>query len=235
MLNTLRALVFAGLSLTAVQSHAQYVPIDFTSQTFNSMNITAGYLLNKSMLDGASAQAAKPAPVSKQVATTTSGNSNVAHELAQSFPESDRAAAEESFSKLLQAFAQLESSLGVAHGDAAVAMACLVIGSYEAYHDETLDPATYKPVISQLQNAMAKDASFAGLDAGVRRAQYERMAILGMYVLATRDTLRRQPSANRTNELRQAAAGYLRQLQLDPETMSIDESGIEVGDEPTVP
>lgn len=222
------------LWMVATSAHAQYVPMDFTSQTFNAMNISSSYLLNKTLLDNARAtprgsrpQVGAAGATAPAQSTVTTGASDAARELAESFPQSQRAAARKTFEQLLHGFAAIESSLGITHGDAAAATACLVIGAFESYHDVTLDQATYQPVIRQLQSAMSADPRFAGLPAPERRALYERMAILGMYVISTRAALAGNPGgAQDKARLRDAAAGYLRYLQLDPALLSIDKRGL---------
>jgi hypothetical protein len=214
------------LCLTALPAQAQYVPMDFSAQTFTSMNISAGYLLSKSALDSSQRAAS---PKGAAASTTTQGRSNVPQELAQSFPAAERKKAEQSFSDLLRGFAQIEKHLGLQSGDLAGAMACLVIGSYEGYHDKTVDPNYYQPVIRQLRAAMAQDPRFAKLPHHERRALYERMAVLGMYVTSARLTLTKQPDAAQSQRLRESAAGYLRYLQLDPATLQISANGLALG------
>lgn len=224
MKSVLHSVVPFILLLAASAAPAQYVPMDFTSQTFNSMNLSSSYVLNQSMLENA-----KSARQSESVgaSTITTGHSDAARDLAAHFPESHRGAAHTTFKQLLAGFAAIETSLGTAHGDTAVAMACLIIGSYEAYHDRTLDPVTYQPVIRQLQAAIASDAAYAALPAQKRRALYEHAAILGMYVTSARAAQARQlASAADRARLRAAAEGYLRSLQLAPERLSIDARGV---------
>lgn len=214
------------LAAATGSAHAQYVPMDFTSQTFSAMNISAGAMLNQSLIASASPERERSAAQPGKVSTLTRGRSTAAHDLALGYPAAQRAAAERSFAQLLDAFRAIEAQVGEAHGDAAVALACVVIGAYEAYHDETLAASTYPPVIAQLRAAMAVDPAFGALDAGGRRALYERLAIVGMYLLGTRQALANAPTAGDASRLREAAAKYLAELKLDPDGIEIGEVGI---------
>lgn len=211
-------LVTVWVGLAALSAHAQYVPVDFSMQTFTAMNISAGSLLTAPSLKGRSATRSPP------TSTVSQGRANVARELAQSAPPAERKAAEQTFAALLERYAAIEKQLGVEPGDVAGAMGCLIIGSYEGYRDVLVDPSHYQPVIRQLRSAMAGDAAFAKLSSSERRALYERMAILGMFVLELHQAARGDRA--KAAKLREGAAGYLRGLQLDPASLSIGPSGL---------
>lgn len=203
-LRTITTTLVAACALAA-QAQAQYVPVDFSSQIFNAMNIHSAYVLNK-ICSMRPTQPQRTAPPVNPPPLITKGSANAAHRLAAGFPAEHQAEAEKQMALLLTQFGQIESQIGLTHGDAGGALACLVIGSYEAYRDTTLDQALYPPVIRQMQTALRGSPKFTDGSEASRRSLYEETAILGMYVIATRLQLKTRRDPATAQRLREAAA-----------------------------
>lgn len=223
---TLQILILSGvMALSARPARAQYVPVDFTQQTFAAMNIASAFVLS----DAALKEGADRGPRAKRSArtsTVTTGRGSAAERLAASYPENVRAEARRTLASLLTAYAQVEKSLDVPRGDAAASLALLVVASFEAYRDTNVEPRYLGGLITQLRGAMAGDARFGKASPAERREVYEQTAILGMLVAVTRANLARKPDPATARRLREAARGYLRELSLDPDAIQIDERGL---------
>lgn len=159
--------------------------------------------------------------------TITAGKAAMAHKLAEAYPAARRAEAEQLFGQLLASYKQLERSLALSPGDAAGAVALLVVASYEAYAETSVDPSVYQPVIAQLRGAIAASPEFGKATAAERRALYEETAILGMFVALVRAELVKRPDPTTAGNLRDAAKRYLVELvKRDPDTLEITPAGI---------
>jgi uncharacterized protein (TIGR03382 family) len=197
---------------------AQYAPVDFTQQTFAAMNLASSYQLSMAALGSRRGQNA-PVP------TITRGDAAVPKKLAASYPPSHRATAERALAALLEAYPAVEDKLGVPRGDVGAAVAFFIVACYEAYRDETIDPAVYKSVIDQIRPVLAESSRFAKASAKDRRTLYEQMAILGMLVTMTRLDLEKHPDRTKSEALRQASRDYLLAFAVDPEALQLGASG----------
>lgn len=212
------------MALGAHPAAAQYVPVDFSQQTFAAMNLSSSFMLGQAALQGAG-QGERP-KARTRASTLTSGRSNAAERLAAAYPENLRPEARRSLAGLLTAYAQVEKSLGVPRGDAAGSVALLIVASFEAYRDVTVDQRHYEGIVTQLRGALATDARFGKASPAERRDLYEQTAILGMLVAVTRANLAGKPDPATARRLRDAARGYLVELSLDPDAIQIDERGL---------
>lgn len=218
--------LLAVLALGAGPAAAQYVPVDFSQQTFAAMNLSSSFVLSQAALEGAGGGDRPKARA--RTSTVTTGRSSAADRLAAAYPEHVRADARRSLGALLTAYAQVEKSLGVPRGDAAGSVALLIVASFEAYRDVTVEPRHYEGIVTQLRGALAADARFGKASPAERRDVYEHTAILGMLVAVTRANLVQKPDPATARRLREAARGYLKELSLDPDAIQIDERGLSV-------
>jgi hypothetical protein len=144
------------------------------------------------------------------------GNANIPKALAASYPKPHRATAERALTTLLDAYPKVEKELGAERGDLPTAVAFFVVVCFEAYHEASVDPTAYPTIVRQVRDALAGSSAFARASAAEHRALYEQMAILGMLVAMT----------PKSQERREASAGYLKLFSLDPDAIAIGESGI---------
>lgn len=231
---TLRiAAVAVVMALGARPAAAQYVPVDFSQQTFAAMNLSASFTLDQAALQRGGGRGERPK--ARAASTVTTGRSNAAERLAAAYPEHLRGEARRSLGALLTAYAQVEKSLGVPRGDAAGSVALLLVASFEAYRDATVDSRHYEGLMNQLRAALASDARFGKASPAARREVYEQTAILGMLVAVTRANLARKPDPDTARRLRDAARGYLVELSLDPDAIQIDERGLSVASAAAAP
>lgn len=224
-------LVLATVIALAQPAWAQYVPMDFSSQTFNSMNLSSSYVLSSSMLrssarGGSRARAARVRTARVDpVSTVTTGGSGAIRSLAAAYPRAKRGEVEGNLRTLLAGFSKLEDAVGVPSGDAAGAMAALIIGSYTVLHGEIPDEHV-QTVIAQLRGAMRVDPRFVRMKMTQRRELYEKLAIVSMMVMGTHFALSQRPDPAMAARLHDAAEAYLEELSLDPERLVIDASGL---------
>jgi len=191
----------------------------------------SGYVLQQLAYDSAQrvvqSGGQRKASASARTSTITTGKTTMAHELAAAYPAERRAESEKLFGDLIASYGKLERSLSLPPGDAAGAVALLVVASYEAYTDTNLDPSAYLPVIEQMRGAIATSSGFAKATAAQRRELYDETAILGMFVALVRAEVVKHPNPTTARNLRDAAKRYLRELlKRDPDTIEITRAGI---------
>jgi len=222
----MRAVTIAVLLLLTRHAHAQYYPVDFTQQTFNAMNIATNYVNTKVLLDSSIA-VLKSKGDGKPASTITSGKANVARRLAAAYPEAKRGDAERVFGALLEAYPKIELQYDIPSGDIAGAFALFVIASYEAYTKTEVAPAQSKKVIAQVRGALATSRALASAKPQDRRALYEQMVILGMFIAIVNGQVAQHPELADT--VHDAAKGYLAgMLKLDPDRVRIDDGGLAI-------
>jgi hypothetical protein len=231
----------AGSSL----AYAQFDPQWAFNGAPQATQLYTSYMTTKIMLDASQAaygsrsgsssgssgsSGSKPA-APRSISTTTKGHAKAAASLAKAYPEQHRAQAQKVFAQLLDGFAKIETSIGssidLPHGDVAGASALLLIASYEAYQNTSLDPALYAPVISQLRQRIGQSSVFISATAAQRRQMYEELAILGMMVAAVHQKVGDDAKGPDAERLRAAAAGYLKQLlNAEPDKVQITSAGV---------
>jgi len=132
--------------------------------------------------------------------------------LASSYPPASRAEAQRVFRDLLDKYREVERAMELPERDLSGAAAMLIAGSYEAYHDVSIEPEQFKAVSRQVRQALGAQAGLASMAATDKLQAYEQMAILGMLLSGVQDELSRHPNPSLSASLKQAAAGYARQL-----------------------
>jgi hypothetical protein len=149
--------------------------------------------------------------------------------LARAYPAAQRTQAEQVFSQSLQTWHGLESQFGLRRNDMGGALAAFVAGNYAAYRDQPLPDALFKPLVRQMQAALLHSGALERVDAAQKQVLYEHLAILGTWMLATREALQKQPDARVAANMKAAARGYLQQaLGLDAERMRLTDQGLVV-------
>jgi hypothetical protein len=217
--------VVAGSSPAASQPAPDYGVVDSRMSSSLAPGRLSQSLIDETALRAGGVRRGKSAGVS----TVTTGSSNTARDMAGGFPEDRRAGIERGFRELLAAFAKVEGALGVPAGDVAGAAALFVIGSYEAHRDTAVDQSVYGKVIAQMRVAIRSSPEFARATARERREAYERLAIIGMLLTATRLALASQPDEAVARNLRAAARTYLSQfLHADPDRIAISAAGVAI-------
>lgn len=144
------------------------------------------------------------------------GHANVAAKLAASYPLEHRAQVERVFSDLLQRFGDIERQFGSPKNDLPTAVAGLIAASYMVYHDSEFPERQFKPLIEQLRAIIASSDQLVAASLSDRRAMYEEMAILAMFMAgaqreAGKGDTNASPSAIKT-KMKIAAKSYLEQL-----------------------
>jgi hypothetical protein len=127
--------------------------------------------------------------------------------LAAAYPGADRVKLEQLFTDLLAGYHQLEARLGIARGDVAGAGAALIAAGYMADRDRDLSDADFRALHRQLQTLIAP--GFRELSPDRRQETYERLAILGTYIAATRIALKQRPDAAAEGRLHALSRIYL--------------------------
>ncbi|HEU0035603.1 MAG TPA: DUF6683 family protein [Kofleriaceae bacterium] len=149
--------------------------------------------------------------------------------LAASYPDAARAQAERVFATLLEQYHAVETQLGIEKFDLAGALAAFIAGNYMAARDVDVSDRAFGALVTQLRGSLATAPQFRDLPAQRRQEVYERLAILGMHVVATRMALQQRPDPKLREALQRAARGYLQELaRLDADRMTIDERGLVV-------
>jgi hypothetical protein len=149
--------------------------------------------------------------------------------LARAYPTDQRAKVEQVFGQTLQTWHGLESQFGLRRNDLGGALAAFVAGNYAAYRDEPFPDQLFKPLVQQMQAVLRATGALERLDAAQKQELYEHLAILGTYMLLTREALQKAPDARIAANMKAAARGYLQQaLQLDAQRMRLTDQGLVV-------
>ncbi len=100
-------------------------------------------------------------------------------------------------------------------------------GSYEAYHDVSLEPEQFKQLVSQMRQIIGTNPDFAKASNAEKQDMYEQMAILGMLMSSTQEALSQKPDPRIATNMKQAAKGYLEQfLKTDADRVQITTAGL---------
>lgn len=146
--------------------------------------------------------------------------------LALAYPLQNQAAAEQTFTRLLSGYSQIESRFGISRGDMAGAMAALVAGSLSACRDEDIPDAGFLKAVNQLRSAIGSDPDFTRVGNAEKQEAYEQFAIIGTMLALTRTGLKQQPNPANEKRLRAAGCAYLKQFGIDPTTAALTEEGL---------
>jgi len=150
-------------------------------------------------------------------------------QLARAYPPQARAQAERVFNDTLQTYHRLESQFGLRRNDLGGALAAFVAGNYAAYRDEPFPDKLFKPLVLQMQDVLQSTGTLDKAGAAQKQELYENLAILGTYMLMTREGLQKSPDAKIAANMKAAARGYLQQaLKLDPDHMHLTDRGLVV-------
>lgn len=153
----------------------------------------------------------------------------VAWTMAQSYPETSRAQAEELFEQLLSGFKQIESQFGLPGNDVATAAAAFLVGNYSVYRNTPVPDEHFVPLVEQMRQIIGTTPAFAQTSAVAKQETYEQLAILGMFMATIQIALNQQPDAELDANAQQAAADYLRTfLGTDPDRIRLSANGLEI-------
>ncbi len=153
----------------------------------------------------------------------------VAWAMAQSYPETSRAQAEEVFEQLLSGFKQIEFQFGLPSNDVATAVSAFLVGNYSVYRSTPVPDEYFVPLVEQMRQIIGTTPAFAQASAAVKQETYEQLAILGMFMATTEMALNQQPNAELGVEAQQAAAGYLQTfLGIEPDRIRLSANGLEI-------
>jgi hypothetical protein len=192
-------------------------------------------MMLRRVLKDAQAGAADAPPPSAAVAAMRitlapgSPGAGVARRLAAQYPPAQQDEAERTFDQLLLAFRDIETRFGIPHNDVAGALAGLLAASVMASQDIDFPDRHFKPLVAQVRAALRKDAQFTAASPQHKRAMYEELATLGMFMSATRMALKQRPDPATQQRLRDAGRRYLQTwLQADPDQVAIGARGLVV-------
>jgi hypothetical protein len=149
--------------------------------------------------------------------------------LARAYPPEVRAKVERAFHDTLQTYHGLESQFGLRRNDLGGALAAFVAGNYAAYRDEPFPDQLFKPLVRQMQEMLQSSGTLDKTGAAEKQELYENLAILGTFMLMTREGLQKRPDAKTAANMKLAARGYLQQaLKLDPDHIRLTDRGLVV-------
>jgi hypothetical protein len=147
--------------------------------------------------------------------------------LSQAYPAAQQGQARDVFEDLLRRYGGIERQFGLPHGDFAGAVVALLAGSWMALHDAAFPDAHFLPAVRQMRALLAAQPALRKASETERRAAYEQMAIIGMFMAGTQMALKQQPDARVRQEMQVAARGYLQQfLGADAEWLHFTAEGI---------
>ena len=189
-------------------------------------------IANGTYLKGTGKSSAKTAPSAKSSAPLTFSAQTrpiAPAKLARAYPQESRAKAEQAFGQTLETYHKIESQFGLRRNDLGGALAAFVAGNYAAFHDEPFPDKYFKPLVQQMQNVLQSTGMLDKAGAVEKQELYENLAILGTYMLLTREGLQKTPDAKIAANMKTAARGYLLQaLKLDPDRMRLTDQGLVV-------
>jgi hypothetical protein len=172
---------------------------------------------------------APPAAV-KRAATTAPppASTSTPRALAARYPADQRARIERAFSESLRSYQQIEARFGIPGNDVAGALAAFVAGSYMAYRDVDFPDQYFPVLVAQMRNVLSNNPAFQHASAAEKRDVYEQTAIIGTFMAATRETLKRQPpDATVARNFRASARANLEQfLKTDADRVTVGEQGL---------
>jgi hypothetical protein len=149
--------------------------------------------------------------------------------LARAYPPDARIKVERVFNDTLDTYHRIESQFGLHRNDLGGALAAFVAGNYAAYRDEPFPDKLFKPLVLQMQAVLKSTGTLDKAGAVEKQELYENLAILGTYMLMTREALQKSPNATIAANMKAAARGYLQQaLKLDPDHMRLTDQGLVV-------
>jgi hypothetical protein len=195
---------------------------------------TQSLMIRRVLKDAQVAQPDAPAPSAAVAAmritlAPTSPSAEVARRLAAHYPAAQRAQAQQVFEQLLQSFRSIETRFGIPHNDVAGALAGLLAGSLMAWQGSDFPDRHFKPLVAQMRAALRQDAQFTASSPADKRALYEELAILGMFISAQHMGLAQQPDAALRQRLREVAHRHIvHWLQVEPDRVQITARGLAV-------
>lgn len=143
------------------------------------------------------------------------------------YPVQQRSKVAGNFRELLKAYSSIEKKFGIPPHDLAGAIAAFLAGSYMAYRDVDFPDENFKPLVSQMRQAISTNPALLKATNAEKQAAYDQMAILGMFMAVTQMALREQPNAKTSAGARRAAKSYLEQfLKTDADKVQITPSGL---------
>jgi hypothetical protein len=195
-------------------------------------NYVMQQIANGTYLKGTGKSSAKAVPSVKSSAPLTfdARSQPIAPaKLARAYPQETRAKVEQVFGQTLDTYHKLESQFGLRRNDLGGALAAFVAGNYAAYRDEAFADKLFKPLVQQMQGVLQSTGSLEKAGAAEKQELYENLAILGTYMLQTREALQKSPDAKIAANMKAAARAYLQQvLKLDPDRMHLTDKGLVV-------
>jgi hypothetical protein len=206
---------------TPAAAYPDYIPMIGVAYQVDVVGAWSKYVRK----DGA---APVPAAPSTTIAAARS-RSDVPAKIAAAYPAERRAEVERVFGELLDGYPKFERQYGIPPNDVAGAVATFIGGSYEAYRNAELPDDHFKQLVAQMRGLLAGNADFKRASDADKRALYEHMAILGVFMAGTRQALQKQPNAELAASMQRAGRGYLEQfLKTDADRITISASGLQV-------
>ncbi len=215
-------LAVALMAATApAAAYPDYVPMIGVAHQVDVVGAWSKYVRK----DGAAAAAA----ASVTTIAASRGRSDVPAKIAAAYPAERRAEVERVFGELLAGYPKFERQYGIPANDVAGAVATFVGGSYEAYRNAELPDDRFRRLVTQMRGLLAGNADFKRASDTEKRALYEHMAALGLFMAGTRQALQRQPNAELAASMQRAGRGYLEQLlKTDADRITISASGLQI-------
>lgn len=171
-----------------------------------------------------------PAAAPRAAATTAPppASTSTPRALASRYPANQRARIEQAFGESLRSYQQIEARFGIPGNDVAGALAAFIAGSYMAYRDVDFPDRHFPVLVAQMRHVLANNAAFQHASAAEKRDVYEQMAIIGTFMAATREALKRQPpDPTVADNFRASARANLEQfLKTDADRVTVGEQGL---------
>ncbi len=193
---------------------------------------TQGGILNGGAEDSGKAFAKEISTITQQELVDAAGNVTIsAKELANVFPEQNRANMEKIFNIALYVQQRIEKAAGVPQGDLATAVASFLYGAWSAYNGGAEIPDEKIPVLHrQIQQVFANNDTMRNiLSNGTteqRRKLYEYLSMTGNWMAMFSDTLKQTQDPNTINAIREIARQlYYSSFKLDIERLHIAQDG----------
>ena len=179
---------------------------------------------------GSNAAAAVPARgVGPLVADGPAQLRQSAAELAQRFPAAQRGAMSKAFEESFAFWQKLETQLGLAPNDLAAGVAAFIAGNYAVFMQQEVSDEQFKTLVRQMQGLLGQTAGIRQAGPAQRRAMYEQMAMVGTFMIAYREQLKRQPNPTEELNFRNSAKANLEAaLGVGVERMLIGTQGLEL-------
>lgn len=147
--------------------------------------------------------------------------------LAAQYPQPSRPGAERALRQMLAAYMEVERRFGIPRGDLAGAIAAYIAGSYMAYNGVHFPTDNFRPLVTQVRNIISASPVLRQASAADKQDLYEQLAIAGIWLVHSEQTLRQHPDQAQSARLRQSGKDGLEKfLNIDADRLHIGAQGM---------